>query len=227
MTKRDKQILRHLYNFRFLSTNQIQDLMSMQNDEIDLRYLQERLKILYEDDVVDRNRNIMYQSYIYNLSDFGYQQFNEKVKRHIKFGARNLKHELIVADTLIYLCKFKGYNFNAYVTEEELMLDDSILVNEESVFTGEIEVKIEEQKKHLGDLVFGDEVVVEVEMSRKRKSRLFNNLQQNKDNYKKQVWVIYEHDKYIENTIKKFDESIEIIYIETVIKKLNRELFYG
>ncbi|WOO88726.1 replication-relaxation family protein [Mollicutes bacterium LVI A0078] len=227
MTKRDKQILRHLYNFRFLSTNQLLDLMSLSGNKIELTYMRKRLKELADCEVVDRNRKILYQSYIYNLSDFGYQELNEDVKRHVKFGGRNLIHELFVADTLIYMCKFLSYDFNDYLTEEQLLLDDIEIVEEESVFTSEVIKKMKDNKKHLGDLVFSNETVIEVEISRKRKSRLFTNLEQNKKNYKKQIWVIYEHDKYIENVIKKFDEEIQIIYIETIIRKLGRELFYG
>lgn len=227
MAKRDMQILRHLLDFRFLSTNQIYDLMRLSGQEIDLRYLQRKLRTLCEQGIVDRSRNIIYQAYIYNLNDFGYQEFNEGVKRHIKFGGRNMKHELLVVDTLIYLCTYLNYSFNDYVTEEDLLLDDIEIVEEESVFTSEVIKKMKDNKKHLGDLVFSNETVVEVEISRKRKSRLFTNLEQNKKNYKKQIWVIYEHDKYIENVIKKFDEEIQIIYIETIIRKLGRELFYG
>lgn len=227
MAKRDMQILRHLLDFRFLSTNQIYDLMRLSGQEIDLRYLQRKLRTLCEQGIVDRSRNIIYQAYIYNLNDFGYQEFNEGVKRHIKFGGRNMKHELLVVDTLIYLCTYLNYSFTDYVTEEELLLDDIEIVEEESVFTSEVIKKMKGNKKHLGDLVFSNEIVVEVEISRKRKSRLFTNLEQNKKNYKKQIWVIYEHDKYIENVIKRFDEEIEIIYIETIIRKLGRELFYG
>lgn len=227
MTKRDKQILRHLYNFRFLSTTQISELMELTGDKIYYRYLQRRLKELADSGVVDRNRKILYQSYIYNLSNFGYQELNEDVKRHVKFGGRNLIHELFVADTLIYMCKFLNYDFNDYLTEEQLLIDDIEIVEEESVFTSEVIKKMKDNKKHLGDLVFSNEIVVEVEISRKKKSRIFNNLEQNKKNYKKQIWVIYEHDTYIENVIKRFDEDIQIIYIENIISKLGREQFYG
>lgn len=227
MTKRDEQIVKYLYDFRFLSTTQILELLRLSDREINKRYLQKRLRMLYQEDLLDRNRNIIYKEYIYNLSDYGYQYYNEAAKRYIKFGGRNLKHELLVADTLIYLCKFKGYSLSDYMTEEDLLLDDIEIVEEESMFNTEIEKVIEEKKYHLGDLVFSNDIVVEVELSRKRKSRLFNNLRQNKRNYKKQIWIVYRDDNYIENTIKKFDEQIEIIYIEEIIKVLNREDFYS
>lgn len=227
MTKRDKQIVKYLYDFRFLSTTQIKELLKLSEQEIDIRYLQERLLILYQRNILDRNRNIIYKEYIYNLSDYGYQYYNEVAKRYIKFGGRNLKHELLVADTLIYLCKFKGYSLSDYMTEEDLLLDDIEIVEEESMFNTEIEKVIEEKKYHLGDLVFSNDTVVEVELSRKRKSRLFNNLRQNERNYKKQIWIVYQDDKYIENTVKKFDEQIEVIYIEEVIRTLGRQDFYS
>lgn len=227
MTKRDEQIVKYLYDFRFLSTTQILELLRLSDREINKRYLQKRLRKLYEEDLVDRNRNIIYKEYIYNLSDYGYQYYNEATKRYIKFGGRNLKHELLVADTLIYLCKFKGYSLSDYMTEEDLLLDDIEIVEEESMFNTEIEKVVEEKKYHLGDLVFRNETVVEVELSRKRKSRLFNNLRQNAKNYQKQLWIVYRDDKYIENTIKKFDKQIEVIYIEEVIRALGREDFYS
>lgn len=227
MTKRDEQIVKYLYDFRFLSTTQILELLRLSDREINKRYLQKRLRMLYQEDLVDRNRNIIYKEYIYNLSDFGYQYYNEAAKRYIKFGGRNLKHELLVADTLIYLCKFKGYSLSDYMTEEDLLLDDIEIIDEESMFNTEVEKVIEEKKYHLGDLVFSDDTVVEVELSRKRKSRLFNNLRQNERNYKKQIWIVYREDKYVENTIKKFDEQIEVIYIEEVIRELGREDFYS
>ncbi len=227
MTKRDKEIVKYLYDFRFLSTTQILELLRLSNREINLRYLQKRLRLLYQEKVIDRNRNIIYKEYIYNLDDYGYQYYNELAKRYIKFGGRNLKHELLVADTLIYLCKFKGFKLSEYMTEEDLLLDDIEIEEEESIFDNETEKVGVEKKYHLGDIVFRNEIVVEVELSRKRKSRLFNNLRQNAKNYQKQVWVIYEHDKYIENTIKKFDDSIEILYVEEIIKKLGREDFYS
>lgn len=128
---------------------------------------------------------------------------------------------------MIYLCKFKAYKLSSYMTEEDLLLDDMEIVEEESVFSNKIEKVGEPKKYHLGDLVFDNEIVVEVELSRKRKSRLFNNLQQNAKNYQKQIWIIYENDKYIENTILKYDRNIEIIYVEEVIKALAREDFYS
>lgn len=227
MTKRDEQIVKYLYDFRFLSTTQILELLRLSDREINKRYLQKRLRMLYQEDLLDRNRNIIYKEYIYNLSDYGYQYYNEAAKRYIKFGGRNLKHELLVADTLIYLCKFKGYSLSDYMTEEDLLLDDIEIVEEESMFNTEIEKVIEEKKYHLGDLVFSNDIVVEVELSRKRKSRLFNNLRQNERNYKKQIWIVYRDDKYIETTIKKFDDQIEVIYIEEVIRELGREDFYS
>lgn len=227
MTKRDKQIVKYLYDFRFLSTTQILELLRLSDKDINKRYLQKRLRKLYQEDLVERNRNIIYKEYIYNLNDYGYQYYNETSKRYIKFGGRNLKHELLVADTLIYLCKFKAYSLADYMTEEDLLLDDVEIIEEESMFNTEVEKVIEEKKYHLGDLVFNNDIVVEVELSRKRKSRLFNNLRQNERNYKKQIWIVYRDDKYIENTIKKFDEQIEIIYIEEVVKALGREEFYS
>lgn len=43
MTKRDKQIFNYLYDFRFLSTIQILELIRLSDREISLRYLQKRL----------------------------------------------------------------------------------------------------------------------------------------------------------------------------------------
>lgn len=47
MTKRDKQIIKYLYDFRFLSTTQILELLKLSNKEINKRYLQKRLRKLY------------------------------------------------------------------------------------------------------------------------------------------------------------------------------------
>lgn len=227
MTKRDVQIVNYLYDFRFLSTSQILELLRLSDKEISLRYLQKRLRLLYQERIIDRNRNIIYKEYIYNLEDYGYHYFNEKPKRYIKFGGRNLKHELLVADTLIFLCKYKGYDLSNYMTEEDLLLDDLEIEEEESLFNTNIEKVGAEKKYHLGDIVFQNDIVVEVELSKKRKSRLFNNLRQNQKNYKKQVWVIYKGDNYIKSTINKFDSSIEIIYVEDIVKALKRENFYS
>lgn len=227
MTKRDKQIVNYLYDFRFLSTTQILELLRLSDREISLRYLQKRLRLLYQQNLIDRNRNIIYKEYIYNLDDYGYQYYNELAKRYVKFGGRNLKHELLVADTLIYLCKYKGFKLSEYMTEEDLLLDDMEIEEEESMFDTNIEKVGIQKKYHLGDIVFQNKIVVEVELSRKRKSRIFNNLKQNQKNYQKQIWIIYEHDKYIENVIKQFDSTIELIYVEEIVKTLGRDNFYS
>lgn len=227
MSDNDRLVLKYLYKFRFLGTSQIEELIKLSGQKMHIRALQRRLKKLYNENVIDRNRNIVYKEYVYNLDDFGYQYFNEAVKRYVKFDGRNLKHELLVVDTLIYLCKFRDYKFESYMTEEDLMNDDIEIIEEESIFDNSIDKIGQIKKYHLGDIVFDNQIVIEVELSRKRKSKLFENLQQNQKNYQKQIWVIYEDDKYIENVIKQFDNEIEIIYVEEIINSLNRNSFYS
>ena len=165
-----------------------------------------RLRLLLNEGYLKRERMIYGVAGIYTVTAKGKREFDLS----LSIGTPKLdqiKHDIAVADTVIYLVHSLNINLSDIQTEKEL--------RHEQGFSN--------CRGHMPDLVYVNDsqtVCIEVELSLKTKDRLLKNIKSNYLAYDIQMWVVPKDKSKIRDILKEaYNQypNIEVIDLEGII----------
>ncbi len=171
LVERDEKILREITRWRIVLSRHITELANFSGQ----RACERRLKKLALAGYIERKRVLYGMPNIYSLAKAGFAVIGEKQRPH-EIRVEQIRHDVAVLDTAIYLHRVKGIDFSQMTTERELHSQDGF-----------------GKRKHRPDFVIahkGKKYSVEVELSLKAKSRLEQNIKSNFMDYDHQIWVV-------------------------------------
>lgn len=148
-----------------------------------------RLKILLEENLITREKQLYGVPYIYTVTPKGKRLIlATPIAENIRID--KIKHDILVLDCLFQLQKKYQFNIKNITTERELHSKDSF-----------------SEWRHHPDFIFPKEeqvFAVEVELTPKSKQRLEKNIQSNYSNYDFQIWIIPTAQTTIFSNLKEF-----------------------
>lgn len=204
LSGRDYKVLECLSKWRFLLGKHIEFLCDFPSS----RTMYRRLKTLIDNKLIEKQKIIYGIPSIYTLEHKGLILLGLN-KRKDKIRIDNIKHNIHVIDTLIYLVKTKVIdNIDQVTSEKEL--------NQKNGFSN---------RKHQPDFIFENRnksYAIEIELSIKSIERLEKNIKDNFLNYDNQIWVIEKKNKKIERNITSISSkytSVEILYLEELMNE--------
>ena len=171
LTERDYLILNEVFRWRFLLGRHIQALCGFEG----IRTCDRRLKLLIEAGYLDRHKIFYGVPYLYTLTHKGKVLLGVSKKSTI-LKVDQIPHDILVADTAVFLVEEKTLSLDDVFTEKELHQQDGF-----------------SNRKHCPDFVFisgGKSICVEVELSHKSKKRFLANLKSNYMKYDGQLWIL-------------------------------------
>lgn len=230
ITKRDECILKILYKFRFATSQQVHYLLMYDEWNSQIKDVTRRLKELYNNGYVQRDRGNMNSHFVYTLDTAGMAVIGVDIVRPLSLYNSAIRHELLVIDTLIYFQVVRGYNPSEIETERQLMLTDIELAQGYDLFSSSSSVGPKELSFHLPDLVV-DNIAIEIELTRKKNSILYSNLLSNDRTFNKQVWIIPRTEvtikKFINDFKKDSEHQIEIIFVDEITFEVKKKIRGG
>lgn len=201
LTDRDKKILWEIQRWRFLLARQIKILCGFSGQ----RACDRRVKKLIEAGYIERKYFIVGVPRLYMVTrkavqTFGLSYYTPNVR------IEQVRHDIAVVDTAIYLMRNKGVDNASIVTERDL--------KHRAGFGN---------PKHYPDFVFtkdDNSFSVEIELNAKKISTLERNIKNNFMAYDVQQWFVpNDRPKVMENVTKVGEKyGIEIIPLEGVIE---------
>lgn len=206
VTERDELILREIDRWRACGSRHIRFLAGFSGQ----RATDRRLKILTEAKYIERRKFLYGVPYIYFLTAKG------KSLIHVGTGKEKIKieqitHDRTVLDTAIYFMMKKGLSLQNITTEKQLHQLDGFGV-----------------RKHRPDFIFTkDELThcVEVELTKKAKTRLQNIIKDNFMEYDTQIWVVPNYQTgilQILNDSKRYYDNIKIYSLKKITDYMNQ-----
>jgi hypothetical protein len=172
ITERDKTIIKTVSMFRLALGRQIMPLCGFSGQ----RACDRRLCVLIDNGYLLRERMIYGVAGIYTVTVKAKKEFDI----HLSIGKPRLdqiRHDISVVDTVIYLMKTENITLSDIKTEKEL--------RHEHGFTN--------KRGHEPDFIYtknDEKICVEVELSLKAKDRLLKNIEYNFRNYDTQKWIV-------------------------------------
>jgi len=170
LTKRDMEILRLVFRFRFCLGRHIKVLMGFNGQ----RATDRRLKVLIENGYLSRKKYLYGVPYLYTLAHKGRVILGVN-KRVENIRIDRITHDIYVLDTVIF-----------FIEKYNLLLSHIQSVKELHVLDGF------GTRRHHPDFVVmisGKNIAVEVELHPKSKDRLEKNIRNNYLNYDHQIWI--------------------------------------
>lgn len=171
MTERDELILREVDRWRACGSKHIRWLAGFSGQ----RATDRRLKILIDAGYMERKKYLYGVPYIYFITAKG-KSLIQAGMRSEKVKIEQIIHDRTVLDTAIYFINKEGLSLQNITTEKQLHQLDGFGI-----------------RKHRPDFIFTkDELTscVEVELTKKAKSRLLNIIKDNFMEYDTQIWIV-------------------------------------
>ena len=199
LVDRDINIFSTLQKFSFLTSKHINQIYF--NNQ---RACDRRLKILYENKYLKKQRILVGYPYLFSLNKDSYKILGIKA-REPKIRVDKIGHDIFVLDTIIYLIKKHNISIDEIITERQLHSIDGFSV-----------------RKHHPDFVFNldeNKIAVEIELTLKAKDRFLKNIEDNFLNYDRQLWIIPKTEyqiKHILNEEKNKYTNIFLKFLEEV-----------
>lgn len=181
--ERDKLILKEINRWRVCASRHIRFLAGFSGQ----RATDRRLKILIDAGYLERKKFLYGVPSIYFLTAKGQTLIQARICSE-KVKVEQIIHDMTVLDTAIYFMRKKNLSLEDIITEKELHQLDGF-----------------GRRKHRPDFVFRQNDLtscVEVELTRKAKSRLLNIIKDNFMEYDTQIWVIPDSQPMILQVLK-------------------------
>ena len=183
IVERDKKIMREIDRWRVCLGRHIRELAGFSGQ----RACDRRLRKLIEAGYIER-KNILYGvPAIYSVTKMG-KKLAGIEPSNSKLKIEQIGHDITVLDTAIYLHKGIGILFEDITTEKELHSQDGFGI-----------------RKHRPDFIYGKDnetICVEIELSRKAKSRFEEIIKTNFMKYDRQIWIVPDSKCKIANILK-------------------------
>lgn len=198
LTDRDIETLKMIGRFRWLTGKQIKRLVSFSSS----RTADRRLKALLDSGYLTRQKILYGIAGIYTLTHKGriLAGFN---KRPDTVRIENIRHDMLVLDSVIYFMDKYQLTASDILTEKEL--------HQQNGFGN---------RHHVPDFAFtyqGESYAIEIELSEKTFDRLEKNIEQNYHHYDHQIWIIEKENTKIQKNIDKCRNH----YPNTIIQYTN------
>ena len=202
LVDRDVRILRELVRWKFLLSRHIGAFAGFYSRS---RAINRRIKLLLSDGLIER-RYILYGiPPIYVATNKGKKIIDANVREE-RIRVEQIQHDICVRDAVLYFHQF-GIPFSDFITEKEMHQLDGFGT-----------------RKHQPDFIFSHKnkkYCIEIEISLKATKRLMKNIQNNFNNYDRQVWLVPSDEKRIQNIIsdaQKMYTDIKLLYTEEITK---------
>lgn len=172
LVKRDYTVLKEIDKWRVITGRQIAKMAGFPSQRTGDR----RLKKLLVAGYIDRKKILYGLPSLYFLTTkgkvlIGAPRYQEKIR------IEQIRHDLAVVDTAVYMHQKLGIPYNCIVSEKQLHRADGFA-----------------RRRHRPDFVMTDasqkSICAEIELSLKAKERLQKNVKDNFLNYDLQIWVV-------------------------------------
>ena len=206
VVERDKLILREVERWRVCGSRHIRFLAGFSGQ----RATDRRLKILIEAEYLERRKYLYGIPSIYFVTSKGKKLIQSNARLE-KVKIEQIVHDMTVLDSAIYFMQKENLSLQDITTEKQLHQSDGFGI-----------------RKHRPDFIFtkNDETTcVEVEMTQKSKTRLFNIIKDNFMDYDNQIWIVPESQSVIYRILKdnqKFYTNIQIIPLKEITDYFNQ-----
>ena len=200
VVERDKLILRDVERWRVCGSRHIRFLAGFSGQ----RATDRRLKILIEAEYLERRKYLYGIPSIYFVTSKGKKLIQSNARLE-KVKIEQIVHDMTVLDSAIYFMQKENLSLQDITTEKQLHQSDGFGI-----------------RKHRPDFIFtkNDETTcVEVEMTQKSKTRLFNIIKDNFMDYDNQIWIVPDSQTVIYQTLKenqKFYTNIHIMSLKEI-----------
>lgn len=197
LMERDITILKEVGRWKITLGRHIKELAGFSGD----RTCDNRLKILVDNNYLQRNKFSYGIPYIYSLTHKS-RIFLNLNKRAEKIRLDQLRHDIIVLDTVIYLLKTEKLSLSDFISEKEMHQKDGFGA-----------------RQHKPDFIYqknNQAIAVEIELSLKSLERLEKNAKNNFLNYDLQVWIIEKNSKKIHDNLIALQEKYPNISLKYV-----------
>ena len=206
VVERDKLILREVERWRVCGSRHIRFLAGFSGQ----RATDRRLMLLIEAEYLERRKYLYGVPSIYFVTSKG-KKLIQSNARPEKVKVEQIVHDMTVLDSAIYFMQKENLSLQDIMTEKQLHQSDGFGM-----------------RKHRPDFIFtkNDETTcVEVEMTQKSKTRLFNIIKDNFMDYDNQIWIVPESQSVIYRILKdnqKFYTNIQIIPLKEITDYFNQ-----
>ena len=206
VVERDKLILREVERWRVCGSRHIRFLAGFSGQ----RATDRRLKLLIEAEYLERRKYLYGVPSIYFVTSKGKKLIQSNARLE-KVKIEQIVHDMTVLDSAIYFMQKENLSLQDITTEKQLHQSDGFGM-----------------RKHRPDFTFtkNDEITcVEVEMTQKSKTRLFNIIKDNFMDYDNQIWIVPESQSVIYRILKdnqKFYTNIQIIPLKEITDYFNQ-----
>ena len=206
VVERDKLILREVERWRVCGSRHIRFLAGFSGQ----RATDRRLKILIEAEYLERRKYLYGIPSIYFVTSKGKKLIQSNARLE-KVKIEQIVHDMTVLDSAIYFMQKENLSLQDITTEKQLHQSDGFGI-----------------RKHRPDFIFtkNDETTcVEVEMTQKSKTRLFNIIKDNFMDYDNQIWIVPDSQTVIYQTLKenqKFYTNIHIMSLKEITDYFNQ-----
>ena len=200
VVERDKLILREVERWRVCGSRHIRFLAGFSGQ----RATDRRLKLLIEAEYLERRKYLYGVPSIYFVTSKGKKLIQSNARLE-KVKIEQIVHDMTVLDSAIYFMQKENLSLQDITTEKQLHQSDGFGI-----------------RKHRPDFIFtkNDETTcVEVEMTQKSKTRLFNIIKDNFMDYDNQIWIVPDSQTVIYQTLKenqKFYTNIHIMSLKEI-----------
>ena len=192
---RDRKIIKEIDRWRVCQGRHIKELAGFDGQ----RACDRRLRKLVQAGYISREKILYGVAGIYRITSKGAKLEglgNAKGKIRIE----QIKHDIAVLDTAIYLNKERAVAYSEITTELELHRIDGF-----------------GNRKHRPDLVYkkdGKLICVEIELALKSKNRFENIISTNFIDYDRQIWIVPDKASKIAKTLEKNKDKYHIEILE-------------
>lgn len=200
VTERDELIFREVDRWRACGSKHIRWLAGFSGQ----RATDRRLKILIDTGYMERKKYLYGVPYIYFLTAKGKSLIQARTRPE-KIKVEQIIHDRTVLDTAIYFMQKENLSLQDITTEKQLHQLDGFGI-----------------RKHRPDFIFTkDELThcVEVELTRKAKTRLMNIIKDNFMEYETQIWIVPNSQPVIFQTLtdsQRYYTNIEVHSLQEI-----------
>ena len=198
--ERDRKIIREMDRWRVVQGRHIRELVGFSGQ----RACDRRLRKLVQAGYISREKILYGVAGIYRVTSKG-AKLEGLSSSKSKIRIEQIRHDIVVLDTAIYLGEVQEIEYKDIRTELELHRLDGFGI-----------------RKHRPDFVFkkdGKTICVEAELALKSKNRFENIISNNFMDYDKQIWVVPDFECKIAKTLHKSKTmytNIEIIELNQI-----------
>ena len=210
---RDREIIREIDRWRVCQGRHIRELVGFSGQ----RACDRRLRKLIQAGYIRREKILYGVAGIYRITSKG-AKLEGLAGAKSKIRIEQIRHDIVVLDTAIYLSKIREISYRDIKTEVELHRQDGFGM-----------------RKHRPDFVFkkdSETTCVEIELALKSKSRFENIINHNFIDYDKQIWIVPDLSGKIATILERSKtlypniEIIELSQIQGTKEEENDDGFY-